>query len=84
MGSSTFFHDSHIEQDLPVVDEKIKDKEFAKRQEALEKKKNDEGLWKMYFDGSIRKELVQAFGLFIQTDTLKYIILNLHLNVQIM
>ena len=32
------------------------DKEFSKRQEALEKKLNEEGLWQMFFDGSIIKE----------------------------
>ena len=36
------------------------DKEFAKRQEALEHKLRDEGVWSMYFDGSISKEGVGA------------------------
>ena len=40
------------------------DQEFAKRQESLDKKKNGEGLWTMYFDGSINKISVGA-GVFI-------------------
>ena len=51
LGSSIFFNDSHIEQDFPVVSELKENKEFAKRQEALEHKQNDEGVWTMYFDG---------------------------------
>ena len=31
------------------------EEECAKRQEALEKKQKEEGLWTMYFDGSMEK-----------------------------
>ena len=31
-------------------------KEFSQRQDSLEKKQNEEGLWKMFFDGSLSKE----------------------------
>ena len=54
--SSIFFNDSHIEKDFPVVDELKQDKEFSKRQDALEHKQNDEWVCTMYFDGSIGKE----------------------------
>ena len=40
------------------------DQDFAKRKEALGNKKNEEGLWTMYFDGSINKIGVSA-GVFI-------------------
>ena len=33
---------------------------ISKRHEALEKKQRDEGVWSMYFDGSISKEAVGA------------------------
>ena len=36
------------------------DKEFSKRQETLEQKQNDEGVWTMYFDGSISKKGASA------------------------
>ena len=36
LGSSIFYNDFHIEEELPVVSEKKEDKDFPKRQEALE------------------------------------------------
>ena len=56
LGSSMFFNDAHIEQDLLVVEELKEDKEFSKRKEALQHKKNEQGLRAMYFDGFISKE----------------------------
>ena len=41
---------------MPIVDEQKEDKEFAKRQHAFEQKQRDEGVWTMYFYGSISKE----------------------------
>ena len=55
LGSSIFHNDCQIEEGLQVVDEKKEDKYFSKRQESLENKKR-EGVWTMYFDGSITKE----------------------------
>ena len=45
-----------IEQEFLVVNELKEDKEFTRRHEALKQKHNDEGLWTMYFDGSISRE----------------------------
>ena len=62
LGSSIFYIDFHYEDNLPIEEvlkivTKLKgDKEFAKIQEALEHKHRDEGVWFMYFDGSISKE----------------------------
>ena len=39
-----------------MVTKQKEDKGFAKRQQALEQKQRDEGVWYMYFDGSISKE----------------------------
>ena len=41
---SIFYNDFHIEEDLPIVDEKKEDKYFSKRQESLENKKREEGV----------------------------------------
>ena len=56
LGSSIFFNDAHVDPEIPITIEIKEDKEFARRQEALEQKQNDEGLWTMYFAGSISKE----------------------------
>ena len=56
LGSSIFFNDGpHIDPEITVHIELKQDKEFAKRQEYLEKKQNEERLWTMHFDGSISK-----------------------------
>ena len=56
LGSSIFFNDGpHTDPGIPIHIELKEDKEFAKRHEALENKQNEEGLWTMYFDGSISK-----------------------------
>ena len=57
MGSYIVFNDStHADPKVCLQIEFKKNKEFTKRQEALENKENEEGLWTMYFDGSISKE----------------------------
>ena len=54
LGSSIFFNDGpQTDPKIPVQIEFKEDKGFSKRQEALEKKHNKEGLWTMYFYGSI-------------------------------
>ena len=53
--SSIFFNDSHVDIGIPIVVEVKENKEFSKRQDTLENKQNDEGLWTMFFDGSINK-----------------------------
>ena len=49
---------------MPVHIELKENEEFAKIQGALEKKHNEEGLWTMYFDGSISKNGASA-GVYI-------------------
>ena len=56
LGLPFFYNDFYIEEYLPIVTKKKEAKEFSKRQEALEQKQRDEGVWTMYFDGSISKE----------------------------
>ena len=56
LGSSIFLNDStHVDPEFPLQIEFKEDKEFSKRQEALEKKQNEQGLWTMYFYGSRSK-----------------------------
>ena len=56
LGSSIFFNDGpQTNPDILVQIEFKEDQDFAKRKEALGNKKNEEGLWTMYFDGSINK-----------------------------
>ena len=56
LGSSIFFNvGSPLDLQIPVQIESKEDEEFAKRQDALEKKQKEEGLWTMYFDGSMTK-----------------------------
>ena len=56
LGSSIFFNDFYIEEDLPVVDEQKEDKEFSNRKEALKQKQRVDGVWIIYFNGSISNE----------------------------
>ena len=56
LGSSIFFNaDSPYDHEILAQIESKEDEEFAKRQEALEKKQKEEGLWTMYFDGYVAK-----------------------------
>ena len=56
MGSSIFFNDDlPCDPEIHVPIEVKEEEESAKRQEALEKKQKEEGLWTMYFDGSVAK-----------------------------
>ena len=43
LGSSIFFHDSHVDLEIPIVVDLKEEKMFSERQEALEKKHNEEG-----------------------------------------
>ena len=56
LGSSIFFNVSHVDPEIPIVVEVKEDKEFAKIHEAFERKQNEEGPWKMYFDCYTSKE----------------------------
>ena len=38
LGSSIFFHDAHVDFEIPIIIDLKEDKEFSKRQEAFEKK----------------------------------------------
>ena len=60
LGSSIFFHDSHVDPEIPIVVDLKEEKMFSERQEALEKKHNEEGLWQKKIDGSLSKEGVGA------------------------
>ena len=42
LGSFIFLNDSHADPKIAIV---VEVKEFSKRQEALERKQNEEGLW---------------------------------------
>ena len=54
--SSIFFNDGlPCDLEIPVPIEVKDEEEFAERQEALKKKQKEEGLWTMYFDGSMAK-----------------------------
>ena len=53
LGSSIFFNDISPCNSKIVVPQK--DKKETSDLEALERKQKDEGLWKMYFDGSVAK-----------------------------
>ena len=47
---------TRVDQKIPIVIEVKEDTEFSIRHEAVEKKKNEEGMWTMYFYGSISRE----------------------------
>ena len=56
MGSSIFCNDDiPCDPEIPVPIEVNEEEEFAKKQEALERKQKEEGLWTVYFDGSMAK-----------------------------
>ena len=56
LGSSIFFNDvSPGDSKFVVPSECKKDKKVINEQEALERKQNEEGLWTLYFDGSVAK-----------------------------
>ena len=56
LGSSIFFNDISLCNSKIVVPRKgKKDKKEINELEALERKQKDEGLWKMYFDGSVAR-----------------------------
>ena len=65
LGSSICFNDGpQTNPEIPIQIEFKEYEEFSKRQETLEKKHNEEGLWTMYFDGSISK-IGAGAGVFI-------------------
>ena len=65
LGSSLFFNDGpHTDPEIPIQIEFKEDTYFAKIQEALDKKKNEEGLWTLYFDGTINKICAGVFIIF--------------------
>ena len=56
LGSSIFFNDiSPCNSKIVVPSKCKKDKKQTSEQEALERKQKGEGLWKLYFDGSVAK-----------------------------
>ena len=65
LGYSIFFNVAPpCDPEIPEPIEFKEDEEFAKRKEDLEQKHKEEGLWTMYFDGSVAKIGVGA-GVYI-------------------
>ena len=61
LGSSIFFNDvSPCDSKVVVPSKCKKDKKVINEQEALKRKEKEEGLWTMYFDGSVAKVGVGA------------------------
>ena len=56
LGSSIFFNDSFpCDPKIPVPIKVKEEEESTKKQKYLEGKNKEEGLWAMYFDGSVAK-----------------------------